>query len=289
MKQSMMVAICGVLLGYCLLNGETISGSAEVQGPDLRLGLNDGRDKGSLTLQRALVHFGSDELFVNYNGDFEGGIRVNGSKVIVDGLLGVNTLTPSFDLDVHGSVRLGGFSANDTDEWPRIVFHRGSGWDAGIIKNSSIRSIFGRAGFGIHMHSNRQFGFFSSGWDSLLTVKGGTGETYIKGSTGIGIVPDGTHKLEVNGTIRSKEIIVESVGWSDFVFAEDYELKSLSEVSTFIKENGRLPDIPSAEQVAENGISLGEMNASLLQKVEELTLHLIQLQEEVDQLKSKNP
>ncbi len=108
------------------------------------------------------------------------------------------------------------------------------------------------------------------------------------GDVGIGTTSP-SNKLEVNGTIRAKEIIVESTGWSDFVFAEDYELKSLSEVSAFIKENGRLPDIPSAEQVAENGISLGEMNASLLQKVEELTLHLIQLQGEVDQLKSKNP
>ncbi len=94
-----------------------------------------------------------------------------------------------------------------------------------------------------------------------------------------------TEKLNVNGTIRAKEIIVETTGWSDFVFEENYELKSLSEVSVFIKENGHLPDIPSAEQVAEEGVTLGEMNARLLQKVEELTLYGIQQEKELAVIK----
>ncbi len=81
--------------------------------------------------------------------------------------------------------------------------------------------------------------------------------------------------LQVGGTIRAKEVKVET-GWSDFVFEPDYELKPLGQIEDFINENGHLPDIPSAKEVEENGISLGEMDAKLLQKIEELTLYVIE-------------
>ncbi|WP_320052041.1 hypothetical protein [uncultured Acetobacteroides sp.] len=84
-----------------------------------------------------------------------------------------------------------------------------------------------------------------------------------------------TNKLDVNGTIRAKEVKVES-GWADFVFKPDYQLKPLSEVEQFISTNGHLPEIPTEKEVAQNGVSIGEMNAKLLQKVEELTLYLIE-------------
>jgi predicted RNase H-like nuclease (RuvC/YqgF family) len=69
------------------------------------------------------------------------------------------------------------------------------------------------------------------------------------------------------------------------VFEPGYRLRPLSEVSAFIKENHHLPDIPSEAEVKENGVSLGEMQAKLLAKVEELTLHMIQLEQENSQLK----
>ncbi len=62
-------------------------------------------------------------------------------------------------------------------------------------------------------------------------------------------------------------------GRSDFVFENDYELRTLEEVEQHINEKGRLPEIPSETEVTENGINLGEMNAKLLQKIEELTLY----------------
>ncbi len=80
--------------------------------------------------------------------------------------------------------------------------------------------------------------------------------------------------IKANGTIRAEEIIVAAQP-ADFVFEEEYCLMPLEEVATFIDENGHLPDIPSAEQEAANGTSLAERSQSLLQKVEELTLHLI--------------
>jgi len=103
-------------------------------------------------------------------------------------------------------------------------------------------------------------------------------------NVGIGTVTPGDWKLAVNGKIRAKEIKVET-GWSDFVFEEDYRLPTLEEVETYIKERGHLQDIPSAAEVEENGIFLGEMDAKLLQKIEELTLYTIQQEKEIERLK----
>ena len=93
-----------------------------------------------------------------------------------------------------------------------------------------------------------------------------------------------TKALEVNGTIRSKEVIVEVANWSDFVLDNNYNLMSLKDTERFIKQNGHLPNIPSAAEVEKEGIQLGEMNALLLQKVEELTLYIIELQNQIDKL-----
>ena len=98
----------------------------------------------------------------------------------------------------------------------------------------------------------------------------------------------GSHRLAVEGSIGAREIKVEANGWSDFVFEKDYNLPTLKEVEKHIKENGHLKDIPSTKEVEENGIFLGEMNAKLLQKIEELTLYIIQQQKEIESLKKEN-
>ena len=98
------------------------------------------------------------------------------------------------------------------------------------------------------------------------------------GNVGIGTSTP-SNELDVKGTIRAEEVIVQT-GWSDFVFEDDYQLRTLDEVAGFIEAKGHLPEIPSAEEVAENGVTLGQMNAKLLQKVEELTLYLLELQKQ---------
>lgn len=67
------------------------------------------------------------------------------------------------------------------------------------------------------------------------------------------------------------------IGWSDFVFNDDYDLPTLQEVEKHIREKGHLKNIPSAKEVEENGIQLGEMNAKLLPKIEELTLYILDI------------
>ena len=93
--------------------------------------------------------------------------------------------------------------------------------------------------------------------------------------------------MDVNGRIKTREVLVTNSGWADFVFEDDYQLMPLKEVEQHIKTHGHLPDIPSEKDVLENGVSVGDMQAKLLQKVEELTLHLIALENENSQLKAR--
>lgn len=97
---------------------------------------------------------------------------------------------------------------------------------------------------------------------------------------------DGTDvfKLSVAGNIRANRVKVYTT-WADFVFEKDYKLPTLDEVEKHIAEKGHLKDIPSAKEVKEKGIELGEMNRLLLQKVEELTLYLIEMNKEMQEIK----
>ncbi|WP_374173737.1 pyocin knob domain-containing protein [Flavobacterium tructae] len=109
-----------------------------------------------------------------------------------------------------------------------------------------------------------------------------TSNSYINsGNFGIGTI-NPKNKLDVNGTIHSKEVKVDMENWSDFVFKENYNLPTLSEVEKHISEKGHLENIPSEKEVLQNGINLGEMNAKLLQKIEELTLYIIDLNKKLE-------
>lgn len=103
------------------------------------------------------------------------------------------------------------------------------------------------------------------------------------------------YSLAVNGGIITTEVyIAEADNWPDHVFADDYKLMGLHELENFIRANRHLPEVPSEEEVLENGYDMGEMQQTLLKKIEELTLYTIQLQQqierqqkEIDELKAK--
>lgn len=91
-------------------------------------------------------------------------------------------------------------------------------------------------------------------------------------------------QINNDGTVRAREVRVNlDTAWPDYVFESSYDLKPLSEVASFIRENGHLPNVPSAKEVEEKGVSLGEMDRILLEKVEELTLHMIEQQKLIEQ------
>lgn len=114
----------------------------------------------------------------------------------------------------------------------------------------------------------------------------GKDNSFFLSNLGIGTKNPGLYKLAVKGKIRAEEIKVET-GWADYVFKEGYDLPTLEEVEKHIKEKGHLINIPSEKEVKENGVQLGEMNKLLLEKIEELTLYVLQQQKEIEYLKTK--
>lgn len=97
--------------------------------------------------------------------------------------------------------------------------------------------------------------------------------------------------LYVKDGIKTEKVKVEVAnenGWADFVFNENYELTSLEDLEIFIHKNKHLPEIPTTEEVLENGVELGELNAKLLQKIEELTLYTIAQEQQLKEQQQKN-
>jgi predicted RNA-binding protein with TRAM domain len=149
----------------------------------------------------------------------------------------------------------------------------------------------------LHLKSdNQELQFYRSGavygylWSSLEGLHWGKGSSSTginidnNGNTGIGTAVTKGYKLAVAGSMVAESVTVKLQStWPDYVFTKDYQLPSLKETEQYIKDKGHLPGIPSAEEVKTNGVNLGEMNAKLLKKIEELTLILIQLNEKVEQ------
>ena len=174
------------------------------------------------------------------------------------GLVGVNSLYPLNTFEVKVSTSKG-ISSSDG-----VSIHDGAVY---------------RLGINIGVNTEGEYSY-------LQSVKGGIGQKNIifnpiGGNVGIGtITPDS--KLAVNGTLHSKEVKVDMTGWSDFVFKKDYTLPTLEEVEKHIIEKGHLENIPTEDEVLKNGINLGEMNATLLQKIEELTLYAIEQEKKIN-------
>ena len=133
------------------------------------------------------------------------------------------------------------------------------------------------------------FSHFAYGTDETTFIRGGKATSNviiadIGHNVGIGTT-NPAYKLDVCGTVRAKEVRVET-GWCDYVFAENYPLPSLSEVEHFIKTNKHLPDVTPGAVIEEEGLEIGKTSAQMIKKIEELTLYVIDLQKQVNELKN---
>lgn len=106
------------------------------------------------------------------------------------------------------------------------------------------------------------------------------------GNVGIGTENFDTYKLAVNGSIRAKEIRI-NTGWADYVFNKNYKLRSLPEVEKFIKAHKRLPDIPAASTLKKEGVDISQMQTKMMAKIEELTLYMIEANKTIESLKQR--
>lgn len=130
-------------------------------------------------------------------------------------------------------------------------------------------------------HSSGDVTLGSGGNSNIIFTDGATERMRIgtTGNIGIGTISP-SEKLCVNGNIRSKKLIVTQTGWSDYVFNKNYKLSPLSEIEQYIKTNKHLPDIPSAKEAEKDGIDVGDTQALLLKKIEELTLYVIAMEKQ---------
>lgn len=109
------------------------------------------------------------------------------------------------------------------------------------------------------------------------------------GNLGIGTLDTKGYKLAVAGNMIAEQVKVKlQSGWPDYVFTDDYALPPLAEVAAYIKANKHLPEIPAAEEIAREGLDVGQMNKRLLKKVEELTLYIIAQQQEIKAQRESN-
>ena len=199
------------------------------------------------------------------------------------GALGIGTKTPNEQLHVMGSATIEGNLINPNDLHYKVGSHT---LELQSNNGSDVVLTFHRAGHSsanIKYNSARELVLSSSGHptDKHMLIKQ-------NGDVGIGTSQTHGYKLAVAGDIISEEVQVQlQTDWPDYVFEADYDLTTLEETETFIETEGHLPNIPSAQEVAEAGIALGEMNALLLEKIEELTLHLIEQNKQIEQMKGE--
>ena len=198
--------------------------------------------------------------------------RVERMTVTDKGNVGIGITQPSERLTINGNVKF-------NSEYNKILFPENLGFAGGITGDDGQykrltlfhgHSIALQTGSNNKSHSNTRL--------------------YINSSGDIGIgTTDPQSKLAVNGQIRATEVkVLANISVPDYVFEPDYKLRTLKETKEYITENKHLPEIPSASEIGENGIDIGDMNMRLLKKIEELTLYQIELLERLEKLETEN-
>ena len=221
------------------------------------------------------------------------------------GYVGIGITTPAYKLHVgngNGQIAIGTTfmdnPSNVNTGWTRGAFSSNLFWDNPNNIWKANNTLIGANDFTSMQHLNGgvlAFYTAASTGNTVVSITGANLAGYERmritndGKVGIGTTNPGSFKLAVEGKIGAREVVVTTdTPWPDYVFSENHKLTSLEETEQYIKENKHLPEIPSAAEVKENGVAVGEMQAKLLQKIEELTLHMIAQEKRINKLEVEN-
>lgn len=167
-------------------------------------------------------------------------------------------------------------------------FNTAVGTNAGLSNKSGSNNVFIGFEAGANETSGNRLYISSGASNTILYGDFVTGQLLVGSPNPVGYQFKGNRKLNVIGGILTDSIRIASVNkWADYVFSDDYQLKSIDELENFIKQNKHLPNIPSADNVLCEGVNIAEMDAKLLEKVEELSLYIIELNNEHKNLLQK--
>lgn len=190
------------------------------------------------------------------------------------GFVGIGTVNPVAGLDVGN----GGVSVNGTNPVSSVsgfnnVLQLQNPYHAAIVYNSGQST---ELMFGFHSNGNFYWGAPSAGYSMVLSK---AGHLNVINSLSVGVpVPPAGYMMAVGGKMIAEEIAVKlKNAWPDYVFKPGYKLMLLDTLKTEIEKLGHLPGMPGAKEVQTKGVELGELNRTVVQKLEELTLYLLKM------------
>jgi hypothetical protein len=262
--------------------------------------------------------YGTNNLYIYPNTTFQKVGMSNGQSAEVTMMYNKLNYNPSTLLAVGGNIGLFYSGENGSNSQTRAIYTRtnidqagvptafGMGvgaWEGMVAGNNSTANPYGLNLWSLlwqnpstHVYWQDQMSFHAGAY-AWYTSTATTNPTQsvkmrmsVSGAVAIGnnAVPNENYKLIVDGKIGARSIVVTSGSWPDFVFKGDYILPTLNAVETHIKKNGTLPGVPSEKNVRAQGVDLGQMQTTLLQKVEELTLYVIEQNKKIEQLAKAN-
>lgn len=195
--------------------------------------------------------------------------------------LSANGTTYTYVGGNNSFARIGAYDVNGG--WQNLIINDGGG-QVGIGTTTPTNTLDVNGGVNAHSESHFWQGVYADPHDgTAYAVKIGGGgiavggnAVFTNGNVGIGTTTPGNYKLAVEGIIGARKLKITAGSWADYVFDSSYELKPLDQVEKFIAENKHLPDVPTTEEIKKEGMDVGDNQALLLKKIEELTLYMIE-------------
>ncbi|HEX6169507.1 MAG TPA: hypothetical protein VFZ33_07425 [Chitinophagaceae bacterium] len=244
------------------LNAGTGKGLLQVSGNSMRLGTYNTNVNGSLYF----TTMGIDRMAITPDGNFGIGILSPVGKFQITGGVEASPTT-------HGFLMLGTVGSTNLVFDNNEILARNNGNSSHLYMQNSGGNVY--IGDATNFNSAHRLGV--------------DGNTVITGALRVGTTPTPSgYRLAVDGKVICTELMVRLVSnWPDYVFSNNYKLPSINELENFINKNNHLPGIPSAKDIETNGLSIGEMQKLQMEKIEELTLYIIELKKEIDKLKAQ--